>query len=270
MQKFTTLILIVSSVLIASSFALAYYAYFTAGSAFNFYETLSSLMFWLPVVALAIWFPLRSTMALFARYIRTVRGKLIFVSYASVHLVLYGLLLELILEYAYKLPGVAAQPTVYFSSNLLYSTSLSAIVTSFGFYPNISVLVPPSFDFVWSFYCISFALIMSVLVVTNIMQVVDLGNLYATTQKTRAFVLLPMTGVIVGATCCLSFPVLISLATLSVPIFSNSIGALLIAYFIFPIAAAIALKYNVDSTNRMATDIQRLKRSLSSAIKGLS
>ena len=49
----------------------------------------------------------------------------------------------------------------------------------------------------------------------------------------------------------------------------DSLAAFSIAYFFLPCAAAIALKYNTESTNRMAIDIKRLEESLGSAIKGL-
>ena len=248
---------------------MAYFAHFGAWrSAFDFYETLSSFMFWVPVISLALWFLLRSTIVLFFQYIRALRAKLIFVSYVTVHLILYGLLLELILHYAYKLPETVTQPSVYFGSTL-YPTSVSGIMIAFGFYPNISILIPPSFDFAWSFYSIFIALIIGVLVVTNLMQVIELGKISASAQKARAFVLLPLTGVIVGATCCLSFPVLLFLAGAFATIVPDSLAAFSIAYFFLPCAAAIALKYNTESTNRMAIDIKRLEESLGSAIKGL-
>jgi hypothetical protein len=268
-QKSAILILIISSLSIASSAPMAYFAYFEAGrSAFNFYEVLSSFMFWVPVVSLVLRFLLRSTIELFLQYIRTLRGKLIFVSYVTVHLILYGLLLEMILHYAYKLPATVTQPSVYFGSTL-YPGSVSAIITSFGFYPNISILIPPSFYSVWSFYSISLALIIGVLVVTNVMRVLDLGKISAPAQKARTFVLLPLTGVIVGATCCLSFPVLILLASAFATILPNSLAAFLIAYFVLPCATAVVLKYNVEATNKMANDVERLEKSLNSIARGL-
>jgi hypothetical protein len=269
MRKVSILILTASSLLIASSFPMAYFAYLRAGSSsFNLYETLSSFIFWVPVVSLALWFPLRSTVMLFVQYMRTSRGKLLFASYTGIHLILYGYLLQMILVYAHKLPDITSQPSVYFGSTLQYPAFISAIITSYGYYPNISILIPPSFNLVWSFYSVSLALIIGILVVTNVLQVVDLGNICALVQKTRAFIFLPVTGVIVGATCCVSFPVLISLASLFAAIFSDS-AAFLTAYFLLPCAAGIALNYNLESTNRMATDIQRLKKSLNSSIKGL-
>jgi len=226
-------------------------------------------MFWFPLISLALWFPLRSVVTLFVRYFRTVRGKLLFGSYISIHLILYGFLLELILDNVYKYPETALQPSVSFTSTLLYPVSLSSIITNFGFYPSISILVPPSFDLALSLYSFSLALIIAILIVTNVMQVIDLGNICALTQKTRAFVLLPVIGIIAGASCCLSFPALISIAAPSAAVLTNSAAVFFIAYFAFPCATAIGLKYNLDSIGRMASDLDKLKESLSNnALEG--
>lgn len=265
-QKFTILALILSAVSIASSFPIAYLAYFGSGSAaVTLYEVLSSLMFWVPVVSLSLWFPLKNATFLFAKHIRAVRGKLLFVSYVTIHLVLYGLLLETILHYAYKLPELIAQPSAYFNVPF-YPASPWAIITSIGFYPNVSMLVPPAFDFVWSFYSIVLALVIGMLVVTNVMQLDELGKICPTPQRTRSFLLLPVLGVTMGATCCLSFPLLVSLAGEFSKVIPNSLAAFVTAYFLLPLTAAIVLKYNMDSTSRVANDIQRLETSLKSVI----
>lgn len=255
--------------LLLTSFPLALIAYSVDHpNLISFYETLASFMFWFALVSLAFWFPLRNSVKLFVRYFRTLRGKLLFGTYISIHLILYGFLLELILDSIYKRPEIAFQPGVYFASSLLYPISISSIITSFGFYPSISILVPPLFDLALSLYSFSFAIIIAVLIVTNVMQVVDLGNIFALAQKTRAFVLLPAIGVIAGASCCLSFPALISVAAPSAASLSNSTPVFFIAYFGFPCATAIGLKYNLDSIRRTASDLERLKESLlSNALK---
>jgi hypothetical protein len=256
--------------LLTTSFPLGYIAYSVdLPNPFNFYETLASFMFWFPLVSLALLFPLRSAAKLFIRNFRTVHGKLLFGSYASIHLILYGFLLELILDNIHKYSGVAFQSSVYFSSTALYPASFSSIITSFGLYPSISILVPPSFDLALSLYSFSFALIIAILVVTNATQVAELGNVCAFGQKTRAFVLLPAIAVIAGASCCLSFPALVSLAAPGAAFLSNSSAIFYVAYFAFPCATAIALKYNLDSTRRMASDLEKLKQSLlNSALEG--
>jgi hypothetical protein len=251
---------------IAMSFLVALAAYSPVQpSQFNFYETIASFMFWFSAVSLALFFPLGGVTTLFIRYFRTFRAKLLFGSYISVHLVLYGFLLELMLDKIYKFPQIAFQPTLYFSSTVLYPVSLSSIITSFGFYPSVSILIPPSFDLALSLFSFSLALIIAILIVTNAMQVIDLGYVYAHAQKAQAFVLLPTLGVIAGASCCLSFPALISIAAPNIASFSNSATIFFVAYFAFPITTAIGLKYNLDSIRRMASDIERLRDSLLSS-----
>ena len=267
MRKSVIVCSLVSSAFVAFSFLLAYAAYFEiAPFEFNYIETLASLSFWAPLVCLVFLFPLRSTLALFSRCIRTARGVLVFTTYLVVHLILYGLLLETLLDYAYKLPQITSQPTVSVTSSVLYPLSLPAMVTSFGFYPSFSILLPPSFNLVLSLYSITLAVVIAILVAVSVMRVVDLGKLSAFTQRAHAFVLLPVIGVIGGAACCLSLPVLISLATPTAAAFSDSPVVYYTAYFLFPCATAFGLKFNVDSMNRIASSLEKLKESLGNLV----
>ena len=57
-------------------------------------KTLASLLFWFSIISLALFFPLRSITKMFTRYVKTVSGVLVFVSYLGIHIFLYGLILR--------------------------------------------------------------------------------------------------------------------------------------------------------------------------------
>jgi hypothetical protein len=200
-----------------------------------------------------ILYPLREITLLFVKYVRTIRGALVFVSYLAVHLFLYGLLLEGILIYLSNDPQLIYQSSLSFTSILAYPVSVASILGDFAFNPSLNFSIPPSYSFALSLYSVGIAFVVAVLVVTNVMKVSEISDACTINQRSRAFIVLPALGVIGGAACCISLPFLISLAVPAAAILSNSIGAYYLAYLGFPLATAIALKYNMDSTVRIAS-----------------
>ena len=245
--------------LFGTSFPIAYNAYFASQlSQFDIFQGVATFMFWFSIVGLAFLFPLRSAAVLFGKYLRTLRGALIFFSYISVHLVLYGLLLEGILAYSFNVPRLVSQPSINLVLTPLYPASLTSILFGFGFNPSVDIFIPPVYALALSLYTMSVSIIIAVLVVTNVMKVVEIGKLCGTALRSRTLVVLPALGVIGGAACCLSLPVLISLAAPTAAVVSNSAIVYYSAYFLFPAATAIGLKYNMDSTNRIASKLSKI------------
>ena len=172
---------------------------------------------------------------------------------------LYGLILEGILVYLYKVPQIIYQGSATFSSILAYPESLASTLEDFAFNPSLNFSIPPDYSLALSLYSIGIALIIAILVVTNVMKVAEISKACSLAQRSRAYVVLPALGVIGGAACCLSIPFLISLVLPAAAVVSNSIGAYYIAYLGFPFATAVALKYNMDSTMRIASKLSRSK-----------
>jgi hypothetical protein len=247
-------------VLLVFSFPISIYSYYIGPtSIFNGYEALASFLFWFSIISLALLFPLRSIVKMFARNVKTVRGAVVFVSYLSVHIFLYGLILEGILVYLYKVPEIIYQGSATFSSILAYPESIASTLEDFAFYPSLNFAIPPDYSLALSLYSIAIALVIAILVVTNVMKVAEISKACSLAQRSRAYVVLPALGVIGGAACCLSIPFLISLVLPAAAVVSNSIGAYYIAYLGFPFATAVALKYNMDSTMRIASKLSRSK-----------
>jgi hypothetical protein len=237
-------------------------------SEFNFFEGSSSFIFWLAIVSLAFLFPLRKVGSLFVRYVRTLKGAAIFGSYLTVHLILYGLLLEGIIAFSKKLPPFVNQFYASIASIPIYPVSASSILIGFAFNPSIDIFVPPVFVIALSFYTLCISFIIAVLVLTNIMKVLEIGKICGSAIKSRNLVLLPTLGVVGGAACCLSLPILISLSIPTAAVLSNSPIVWYSAYFLFPSLTAVGLKLNMDSTMRLATKLSRAvatKKSLSGA-----
>lgn len=260
--KFLLAILLLA--LLVISFPLARYAYSGVQmNLFTFLQGSASFAFWFSIVGLVFLFPLRSVASLFVQYIRKLRGVLLFGSYMSVHLVLYGLILEGIIAYTFKIPSLVNQLTVNVASVPLYPVTLASILAGFGFNPSIDLFIPPFFVLAISFYTVSLSIIIAVLVLTNIMKVVEIGKMCGTALKSRTLVVLPALGVIGGAACCLSLPILISLAAPTAAVISGNAVVWYSAYFIFPSATAVGLKYNIDSTIRIASKMSKIVASKS-------
>jgi hypothetical protein len=242
--------------MILASFVLAVYAYYVGStSTFDPLEALGSVLFWLPIAGFVFLYPLSYIVKLFARYVRTATGALVFVGYLSVHLLLYGILLEGIIVYAEKIPPIFSQGAASFSALLAYPESLVTIIDDYLINPSLNIAIPPDYNLALSLFSFVIALITAILVVSNIMKVKELSRSCTLAQKSRAFVALPALGVVGGAICCLSLPALISLvAPATTAVVSGSIVAYYVAYLI-PVATDVALKYNVDSTIKIASKI---------------
>ena len=177
--------------LLTISFPLAFYAYDVPIDLFTYFEGAASFLFWFSIAALVIVFPLKNVADLFVQYIRKPRGALLFVGYLSVHLFLYGLLLEGLVAYSFKEPSVVNQISVNLASIPLYPASLSSVLAGFGFNPSLESFLPPVFVLALSFYTITLSLFIAVLVLTNIMKVVEIGKVCSTALKSRTLVVLP-------------------------------------------------------------------------------
>lgn len=258
-MKKSQYLVFVSIALLVIGVALAYYAYFVPlTSAFNSYEAVASIIFWGALISLVLGFPLRRSLRLFSKYIKTGRGLVTFVSYISVHLILYGLLLEIVLAHIFRMPPETTHFSYYLTSVLFYPLSFSSVITGFGFNPSLSFLLPPLYNLALSMYSICLGFIIAILVTANVVRVTELGKVCSLAQKSRALVLLPAIGVVGGAICCVSLPVIISLAAPAAAAISNSPIAFYFAYFLFPPATVIGLKYNLDSTDRIGANLERI------------
>ncbi len=234
---------------------MGYYAYFGGPAyGFNGYEALASLLFWYGVVFLVFRFPLYSTLDVFMRHIRSKVGVTAATLYVVFHLLLYGFILEAILTrlYAPSFGGVPA--AVFVNTNLVEPLTFTNILLGLTYNPSVTLSVPPIFGAVLSVYSFSAALIIAELVVANIGAIREVGSCSIAT-KSRAYVALPALGAVLGASCCISPPVLLALFAPVTAAVTYSLPAYYVTYFTFPSLAIAALYLNLRSTMKLVHQV---------------
>jgi hypothetical protein len=242
-----------------ASIVMSYFSYFQpAFSPFNAYQAVSCIVFWGAVLTVVFAYPLRGAFSDFAKYIKTARGIAIYVTYTAIHLLVYGIILEAIVAMIYPaFWGAPVQSGVILSSQPLYPLSALTLAGNLFFNPNIAALVPPIFDISISLYSIAMAVMIGVLVQANIMRTIELRNACSFGRRSTTFFVLPLIGVVGGASCCLSLPLFVTLlAAPSVSLASPSIiTAYFLSYLLFPAATAAALKLNLDSVSAIVNKL---------------
>ncbi|MEM0120364.1 MAG: hypothetical protein QW514_08875 [Thermoprotei archaeon] len=236
---------------------LSYAAYFNGPKyGFNTWEGLGSLIFWYSLVYLIFRFPLRSTLPVFLRHLRSRAGVLAGSLYVAFHLLLYGFILEVILVrvYAPSFGGVPA--AVWVNTNLVLPPNLENTLLGLTYSPSITLSIPPIFGAVLSLYSISAAFIIAVLVVANVGLIREVGSC-SLGLKSRVYVGLPVLGVVLGASCCLSPPLLLALVAPVTAAVTYSLPAYYATYFTFPPLAILALYLNQRSVSRLVRRVSR-------------
>ena len=175
-----------------------------------------------------------------------------FAGYLAVHLVVYGFVLEGILAAAYGTGGFTVSPGLLVTTDVFSPPSLSSAFFDLAYNPSIVATVPPVFSVALSFYSISMAVAIAVLVVANVARTRELGELCTRWGKARSFVLLPAVGVALGASCCLSVAALLTIVAPSASVLSSNIWVYYTTYFAFPGLAAFLLWFNLRSIRRIS------------------
>ena len=127
-----------------------------------------------------------------------------------------------------------------------------------AFNPTLTILAPPVFDTSLSLFSIVTAVVVDVLIVANVGAVGRIGSVGAQAVKARAYVAMPMAGIFLGASCCMSLPVLLSIADPAFTSLASLLWVFFLTYFALPVLAAVVLKLNLDLANRTASAALRL------------
>jgi hypothetical protein len=224
----------------------------------NYYQTAGSVLFWAGALVLAVSYLFSGALRTALRFARTPKGALVGGAYFVFHLLVYGFVLEGILVYLYGSAPFVNSPFVVVSSNLLYPASLLNSIVGMAFSPNLTILIPPIYDASLSLFSIVTAILIDILIVANVGVVGQIGSLEAAAIKTRAYLLMPATGIALGASCCMSLPVLLSIADPAFVVLSSLIWVFYVTYFVLPLLAAVVLGLNLDLANRTAMTARRL------------
>ena len=234
----------------------SFFAYLWGGTSPNPAELLAPGLFWYAVLFLLLAYPLREAVEMFAVSIRTALGASVFVTYMIVHVVLYGYMLESILVSFFDEPFVSPSASIHVTTSVFAPPSITNAVIGLWFNPWVTITIPPSFSDALSFYSMAIALLIAILIVANIGKTKELGKVCTAQMKTRAMFLFPALGIILGASCCLSIPILIIVGSPSVVALSSSLWLYDVTYFLFPPFAVVVLYLNLYSVNRIASNVR--------------
>lgn len=233
------------------------YLGFLDGSAqVNLNEVLGPVLFWVAALELLIAFPLRRYAREWLSAVRTRLGALVFWPYITLHLVIYGLLLELILGSVLGF-SLTLSATLTFSTNSFSPPSLLAALADVAFSPSVIFTLPPIFSGALSLYSLCIAVLVDMLVVVNVLKASDLRRLSRAGGRAKAYFLLPAVGVVLGASCCLSVPALVALIAPSVARSSLFDWVYSITYFFFPAFAIVVLYANARAADRIGEALTR-------------
>ncbi len=235
--------------------AVSYLGYASSTALFNMDEVIGPALFWYAVVMLLLAFPLRDAAKVCYRGLRTRLGAAVFWPFLAIHLFIYGFLLEVILASVY---GVvfALSPSLTVATEVFMPPSALNALFDLSFNPSISFTLPPVLSGALSFYGFAVAILVGVLVLANVTKTVELGRLCTLGRKARSYFLVPALGLVLGASCCVSVPALVSYAFPSVgaaPSFNWVYNA---SYFFFPAFAVVILHLNATSIDRISANLR--------------
>ena len=181
------------------------------------------------------------------------------------HLIVYGFILEGIVASAYpEYYSFPVKSAIVVTSVPIYPASFFDAFFGLFIYPNISLVIPPLFGASLSLYSIVMAVIIAILVVSSILKSIELKDVCSLRRKSTSFVIVPLIGVIGGASCCLSLPIFLALLAAPAAVLASPslITAYYIAYFLFPLATVIALKLNLDVINKIGLKLTMPRQKL--------
>lgn len=233
----------------------SYFAYFSfPSSAVKASVGLFSAVFWLALWLLLNQTVFRETFKRFVGVIKTSLGATVFAAYVCAHLFLYGFVLEEILAASLNIGSTIAPPLFFVTTNLVTPPTLLNSIFTLSFSPSVALTLGPVLGAELSVYNFFMATLIGVLITANMAQVKQTKKLCSGTLKAKTYVGMPLLGIFLGASCCMSPPILLALvlpsSTLAAAL-SKSIATTYITYYFFPILAVLLLYFSIKTTGRM-------------------
>ncbi|MBX8641932.1 MAG: hypothetical protein KIY10_05095 [Thermoplasmata archaeon] len=205
-----------------------------------------ALLFWISVSLITFRYLFNNVLRRFVAIVRVKRwALLLFPGYLIIHLLIYGLVVENILVLTFGSPGFSNSSLGGFIvlGNAFFPHTLANALLQIALNPSLAVYIPPYFGLDWGPFSFYSAIVIGMLVTVHIER---LGRLRQPLRRVGGSVVYPAAGVVGGASCCISLPVLLltlsplSSATLLVPMWVALAYAL---YFVLPISV-IALLFS--------------------------
>lgn len=238
-------------------FAFSYFGYIWALTPLNPSEFFGSILFWGAALYMVFALLLNRSARDFAKALHTRLGAAVFASYLTVHLLLYGFVLDGIIAAtfgaSYLDVGVSG---LLVTTDTFLPASLSSTLFDLSYNPSVLVTFKPIFTAELSAYSVVMALIIAVLVVANIGKTRELGRLCSSLRRATSFMVVPALGIVLGASCCLSVAGLISLYALpfaTTAALQTSLPFYYATYFGLPLFAILVLYLNLRSVTGFAS-----------------
>ncbi len=234
----------------------SYFAYVWGSVTVNPAEILAPILFWYGLSFMLLSYPFRSAVNDFLRYIRTFSGALVFVVYLVIHILLYGFLLEGILTSFYGKNFFTTVTGVTLTTTVFTPPTALNVILSLWYNPWITLTTPPVFNTTLSLYSLVIAVIIDILIVANIGMTRELGKACSTATRSKSMVIFPALGIAFGASCCLSVPLLFTVAVPSAAAVSSLLLVYDLTYFLFPPFAVVLLYLNFVSVRRITANMK--------------
>jgi hypothetical protein len=215
-------------------------------------------MLWTGILILVLAFLMGNAPSLALKFAKSPRGAVIGGVYIVVHLLAYGFVLEGILTFIYGSPPFVTSTFALVSTNLYYPASIGNVIAGLAFSPSFTLLVPPIYDLSLSLFSIVTAVTIDLLILANVSVVGQIGAVKSSVIRARAYLAMPVTGIALGASCCMSLPVLLSIADPALTALSSLTWVFYVTYFVLPVFAIVVLKFNLDLANRTAAKAVQL------------
>ncbi|ACP36512.1 conserved hypothetical protein [Sulfolobus islandicus L.S.2.15] len=217
---------------------------------FPFNELIPIVTFWIFLTYLLFNTILRGELQVMRLYKRKRTKWGLFFSYLITHYIVYSIAIVELLTYIYK-PALSYPQTAFvslFSTPFGSSPSLTNLGLSLIFNPTITVFIPPNIVIDLSLYSISMGLYIAILVTSSLVTLISLN------KKLGYLAFIPLIGIIAGASCCVSIPVLLaeSIEVSNLVFLTTSVWqAVFIAYVSLPIITVIFLKHLLSSLHKL-------------------
>ncbi|MDA4136007.1 MAG: hypothetical protein OK449_03255 [Thaumarchaeota archaeon] len=234
----------------------SYFAYLWGSVTVNPAEVLAPFLFWYGIAFILLAYPLRPALSIFTRQVRTVFGASVFAVYLVIHVFLYGFLLEGILGSFAGRALLSSGAGVSLTTTVFAPPSATNALLALWYNPWITLTIPPLLSAALSLYSLMIALVIDILIIANIGKTRELGKVCSTGTRSRSMVLFPALGIALGASCCLSVPLLVTVAVPTAAALSSLLWVYDATYFLFPPFAVVLLYLNLYSVNRITANLK--------------
>jgi hypothetical protein len=212
-----------------------------------------ALLFWVAVTLITFLFLFKDLLRRFAAILRVKKWAMfLFPCYLIIHLLIYGLVVENILVLTFGSSGFSNSIFGGFIvlGNAFYPHTLGNALLQITLNPSLALYIPPYFGLDWGPFSFYSAVVIGMLVVVHIER---LGKLRQPLRRVGGSVVYPAVGVVGGASCCVSLPVLIltlspvASSALLVPMWVALAYAL---YFVLPLSVIALLLIGLRQPRR--------------------